>query len=80
MDKVRVVVGGSPKPSHIERMHQEHDQLAERTSKLEAFTGTVNFCTLSADEQNRMKRQLVAMREYLAVLNERLCALKDCQQ
>lgn len=77
VDKVRVVDGGSPKPSHIERMHQEHDQLAERTSKLEAFTGTVNFCALSADEQNRMKRQLVAMREYLAALTERIVAAKN---
>ncbi|WP_411684713.1 Gp49 family protein [Aeromonas caviae] len=76
-DKVRVVDGGSPKSSHIARMHQEHDQLAERTSKLEAFTGTVNFCALSADEQNRMKRQLVAMREYLAALTERIVATKN---
>lgn len=76
-DKVPVVDGGSPKSSHIERMHQEHDQLAERTSKLEAFTGTVNFCALSADEQNRMKRQLVAMREYLAALTERIVAAKN---
>jgi hypothetical protein len=70
----------SPKPSHIERMHQEQEQLAERTSKLEAFTGTVSFCALSADEQNRMKRQLVAMREYLAVLSERIASFADCQQ
>lgn len=64
----------SPKPSHIERMRQEQEQLAERTGKLESFTGTISFCALSADEQNSMKRQLVAMREYLAALNERIAA------
>lgn len=64
----------SPKPSHVERMRMEQEQLAERTGKLESFTGTIGFCALSADEQNRMKRQLVAMREYLAVLNERIAA------
>jgi len=74
IDEVRGVDGGSPKPSHVERMRMEQEQLAERTGKLESFTGTISFCALSADEQNRMKRQLVAMREYLAALNERVAA------
>lgn len=54
--------------------------VAAGTGKLESFTGTISFCALSADEQSRMKRQLVAMREYLAELNERIGALESCQQ
>ncbi|MFB2890998.1 Gp49 family protein [Aeromonas veronii] len=72
--KVRGVDGGSPKPSHIERMRQEQEQLAERTGKLETFIPSETFKQLPHQEQNRMKRQLVAMREYLAVLNERIAA------
>ncbi|WP_201296091.1 Gp49 family protein [Aeromonas veronii] len=72
--KVRGVDGGSPKPSHIERMHMEQEQLAERTGKLETFIPSETFKQLPHQEQNRMKRQLVAMREYLAVLNERIAA------
>ncbi|MBM0416291.1 crAss001_48 related protein [Aeromonas veronii] len=68
------VDGGSLKPSHIERMHQEQEQLAERTGKLETFIPSETFKQLPHQEQNRMKRQLVAMREYLAVLNERIAA------
>ncbi|MEH8118748.1 Gp49 family protein [Aeromonas allosaccharophila] len=64
----------SPKPSHIERMRQEQEQLAERTGKLETFIPSETFKQLPHQEQNRMKRQLVAMREYLAVLNERIAA------
>ncbi|QHB83365.1 hypothetical protein GIS01_14970 [Aeromonas veronii] len=72
--KVRGVDGGSPKPSHIERMHMEQEQLAERTGKLETFIPSEKFKQLPHQEQNRMKRQLVAMREYLAALNERIAA------
>ncbi|HDO1312958.1 Gp49 family protein [Aeromonas veronii] len=64
----------SPKPSHIERMRQEQEQLAERTGKLETFIPSETFKQLPHQEQNRMKRQLVAMREYLAALNERIAA------
>ncbi|MFQ2180175.1 crAss001_48 related protein [Aeromonas veronii] len=76
-NKLRHVDGGSPKPSHVERMHQEQEQLAERTRKLEEFialTPMEALKQLSQSERNRMKRQLVAMREYLAVLNERIAA------
>ncbi|MGQ4604090.1 Gp49 family protein [Aeromonas veronii] len=72
--KVRGVDGGNPKPRHIERMHMEQEQLTERTGKLETFIPSETFKQLPHQEQNRMKRQLVAMREYLAVLNERIAA------
>lgn len=75
--KARGVDGGSPKPSHIERMHQEQEQLAERTRELEesiALTPMEALKQLPQQERNRMKRQLVAMREYLAALNERIAA------
>jgi hypothetical protein len=58
----------------IERMHMEQEQLAERTGKLETFIPSETFKQLPHQEQNRMKRQLVAMREYLASLNERIDA------
>ncbi|MCQ4052354.1 Gp49 family protein [Aeromonas sp. SG16] len=74
LDEIRGVDGGSPKPSHIERMHQEQEQLAERTGKLETFIPSETFKRLPHQEQSLMKRQLVAMREYLAVLNERIAA------
>jgi hypothetical protein len=74
INEVRSVDGESPKPSHVERMHQEQEQLAERTGKLETFISSETFKQLPHQEQNRMKRQLVAMREYLAVLNERIAA------
>ncbi|HDN9784834.1 TPA: hypothetical protein P2N00_000472 [Aeromonas salmonicida] len=57
---------------HIERMRKEHTELCDRLNKLSAFITTDTFCTLAIDEQNCMKRQLVAMREYAEVLGERL--------
>lgn len=58
-------------------MRMEQEQLAERTRKLEEFialTPMEALKQLPQQERNRMKRQLVAMREYLAALNERIAA------
>ncbi|MBW3809703.1 Gp49 family protein [Aeromonas hydrophila] len=74
--EVRGADGGSPKPSHIERMHQEQEPLAERTSKLEAFIQSATFMQLPQQDQNQMNRLLVAMRVYLAAAND-LAALNE---
>jgi len=61
--------------SHIDRMRQEHCDLCDRLNKLDAFIHTEKFASIATTEQNRMKRQFVAMREYSEVLGERLsCA------
>ena len=61
--------------SHIDRMRQEHCELCDRLNKLDAFIHTEKFASIATTEQNRMKRQFVAMREYSEVLGERLsCA------
>lgn len=62
---------------HIERMRKEHAELCDRLSKLNAFITTDTFGTLAIDEQNRMKRQLVAMREYADMLEARLTAVEE---
>lgn len=72
--KVRGVDTESRNPCHIERMRQEQEQLAERTGKLEAFISSETFELLPHQERGHMKFQLIAMREYLAVLNERIAA------
>lgn len=61
--------------SHVDRMRQEHCELCDRLNKLDAFMHTEKFASIATTEQNRMKRQAVAMREYSEVLGERLsCA------
>lgn len=61
--------------SHVDRMRQEHCELCDRLNKLDAFIHTEKFASIATTEQNRMKRQSVAMREYSEVLGERLsCA------
>lgn len=70
------VVIGDPLPpiTHVERMGLELVELSIRIEKLEAFITTRTFADLEGAEQNRMKRQLVAMREYRDVLKERIDA------
>ncbi len=51
------------------------DELAElriKTDKLEAFIGGPAFGEVHLDEQHRLHRQLVAMKEYARVLEERI--------
>ncbi|MGL4627598.1 MAG: crAss001_48 related protein [Plesiomonas shigelloides] len=67
----------STKPGYIERMHQEQQELADRISKLEVFASSAAFMKLPQQEQGRMVRQLVAMREYLIALSERLNAVES---
>ena len=60
-------------PAHIERVIAEHDELRERSVKLANFiSGNEIFKTLSEDEQNDMKDQLMHMQKYIDCLHSRL--------
>lgn len=60
-------------PAHIERVIAEHDELRERSVKLANFiSGNEIFKTLSEDEQNDMKYQLMHMQKYIDCLHSRL--------
>jgi hypothetical protein len=60
-------------PAHIERVIAEHDELRERSVKLANFiSGNEIFKTLSEDEQNDMKDQLMYMQKYIDCLHSRL--------
>lgn len=57
-----------------DRVRLEKAELGEKIKKLEAFIGTESFCALPNAEQDRMNYQLAIMRNYLAVLYERIAA------
>jgi hypothetical protein len=59
---------------HQQHAVEERDQLAERITQMTAFEAGELFVTLCEAEQRRMRSQLVAMDEYLAILNERIAA------
>lgn len=60
-------------PAHIERVIAEHDELRERSVKLANFiSGNEIFKTLSENEQNDMKDQLIYMQKYIDCLHSRL--------
>lgn len=59
---------------HQERVVQELKDLDEKISKLEVFIKGNVISTLSMDEQTRLKKQLIHMRDYSNVLNERIGA------
>lgn len=61
-----------PCDTHLDRMHIEHDQLTERLDKLEVFVGGAVFNLLPAMEQEVMRIQLSAMRNYWRALGLRL--------
>ena len=60
-------------PAHVERVIAEHDELRERSVKLANFISSNEiFKTLSEDEQNDMKDQLMHMQKYIDCLHSRL--------
>lgn len=60
-------------PAHVERMIAEHYELRERSIKLANFiNGNEIFKTLSENEQNDMKDQLMYMQKYIDCLRSRL--------
>ena len=66
-------------PPHVQRMIAEHKELEQKLTKLSMFMDVSStFKVLDSSEQDRMKKQRVAMDEYFAVLGERIdIALKD---
>lgn len=62
-------------PPHQQRVVQEVAELTDRASKLDHFLNhNPTYRTLSLDEQGRMSRQLILMKQLQAVLNERVAA------
>lgn len=60
-------------PPHVERVIAEYDELRERSVKLANFiNGNEIFKTLSENEQNDMKDQLMYMQKYIDCLRSRL--------
>jgi hypothetical protein len=67
--------GREPNPplvAYQERVIAERDELNTRLRKLGSFIDSEKFETVHVDERRRLLRQLVAMREYFDVLNERI--------
>lgn len=65
-------------PPHIQRMMVEHKQVEERLTKLGIFIdNNPVFKNLNSDEQERMKKQRIAMDEYFVVLGERINTALD---
>lgn len=62
--------------THQERVAIERCEVAEKLAKLNSFFDTEQFSTIDIGEQARMRYQAVAMKEYSAVLGERIAAFK----
>ena len=61
-------------PAHQQRVIGEFAQLTDKLGKLSGFVGTDLFLGLSEAEQDRLLRQAAAMRDYAAVLAERVAS------
>ena len=60
-------------PPHVQRMIDEHRELEQKISKLGVFiANSPNFKNLEVEEQERMKKQHIAMDEYFHILDERI--------
>lgn len=59
---------------HQQRVVAEKVQLDDKLAKLTAFMQGETFKALPEDEQDRLLRQSIAMRDYSAVLDERAAA------
>lgn len=59
--------------AYQQRVITEKEQLEEKITKLDSFiTGSDDFDSIEVDEQDRLRRQLAAMKDYSAVLGERI--------
>ena len=61
-----------PSGSFQDRVRLEKEQLDEKRMGLAAFFGMATFAGLPAAEQQRMRDQLDAMRDYSTILGERI--------
>lgn len=63
----------SVRPSHVQRMMIERDELKDKVFKLDKFIGSNRiFITLSEEEQKDMRGQLTSMITYLYYLQRRI--------
>ena len=61
-----------------ERVVAERDELTDKIVKLLAFIHTpARWVNLDSAERARLERQLVCMRAYRAILDERIAEFKD---
>jgi hypothetical protein len=60
--------------AHQQRVVAEQQELAERVGRLTAFIADAKFKAIPFAEQARLRRQLIAMEHYDAVLLERIAA------
>jgi len=62
------------KPAFLQRLIGERAQLNDRVTKLEAFLPSDTFKQIPAAEQARLTAQAGFMKQYLAVIDERIVA------
>ena len=60
--------------AHQERVVQEKSELDAKLEKLQSFFQTDTFDQLDTSEQDRLIRQSKVMKEYSAILQERISA------
>ena len=69
-----------PVQPHQQRVVQERLELKDRLDKLLAFIATnPQYTALDAQECKRMVRQSEVMKEYIAILDERVAAFSTVQ-
>ncbi|MDU1575410.1 MAG: hypothetical protein E6868_19425 [Pantoea sp.] len=60
-------------PAHLQRMHEESNELKDKVGKLEAFILTNPFFKgLDEKKQRLLRQQYDAMQIYSAILSERI--------
>ncbi len=62
--------------SHEQRVHEERAALHAKVEALEAFIGTPIYHGLTHANQFLLRKQLLAMREYLDILDARIALFK----
>lgn len=60
------------RPAHQQRVVDEHAQLQERTIKLAAFIQSPQFSSVSAEQQELLKKQYPLMDQLRDVLAQRI--------
>lgn len=62
--------------THEARVAEEREALNTKVEALEAFIGTPTYHSLTHAHQFLLRKQLLAMREYLDILDARLAMFK----
>ncbi len=59
---------------HQERVVVERDELSDKLTKLTSFLVSDKIMSVHAEEASRLMKQASIMKEYLAILDERIAA------